>query len=100
MKTVYPPALRKGDTIGVMAPASRVERKIVHLRRKDKLGPARIAGRVGVPASTIYAVLRREELNRLSWLESPRRALSPHRPAVPDRRRLPPGSGSRDIHGR
>jgi transposase InsO family protein len=49
----------------------RVECKIVHIRRKEKLGPARIAGRVGVPASTVYAVLRREELNRLSWMDRP-----------------------------
>jgi transposase InsO family protein len=42
-----------------------VVRKIVHLRRKRKLGPAQIAGRLGLPASTVHRVLVREGLNRL-----------------------------------
>ena len=87
----------------------RVERKIVHLRRKDKLGPARIAGRVGVPASTIYAVLRREELNRLSWLDRPtggkvRRYEHDHpgdlvHVDIKKLAKVPPGGGWR-VHGR
>src|SRR3954463_3224796 len=35
--------------------ASR-ERRIVHLRRKRGLGPARIAGILGMPASTVHRV--------------------------------------------
>lgn len=30
MRTIYPPALQPGDTIGVMAPSSRVDRKVVN----------------------------------------------------------------------
>src|SRR5436305_9878574 len=34
-----------------------VVRKIVHLRWKQRLGPVQIGGRLGVPASTVHAVL-------------------------------------------
>ena len=40
-------------------------RKIVHLRWRKRLGPVQIAGRLGVPASTVYAVLVRCRLHRL-----------------------------------
>jgi transposase InsO family protein len=43
-----------------------VVRKIVHLRRKKGLGPAMIAGRLGMHASTVHRVLRREGLPRLA----------------------------------
>src|SRR3954451_8121415 len=46
-----------------------VERKICNLRRRSKLGPARIGARLGVPASTVYAVLRRHDLHRLAWMD-------------------------------
>jgi transposase InsO family protein len=46
-----------------------VVRQIVHLRRKQRLGPVAIAARVGVAASTAHAVLRRCRLNRLSGLD-------------------------------
>ena len=36
-----------------------VVRKIVHLRWRKRLGPVAIAGIVGMPPSTVYAVLRR-----------------------------------------
>ena len=45
------------------------ERRIVALRRKRGLGPARIAGIVDLPASTVHAVLVRHRLNRLSHLD-------------------------------
>jgi transposase InsO family protein len=48
-----------------------VERKICSLRRRSKLGPARIGHRLGVPASTVHAVLVRHGLNRLAWLDRP-----------------------------
>jgi transposase InsO family protein len=35
------------------------------------LGPARIAGIVGVPASTVHRVLVRHGINRLRWLDRP-----------------------------
>ena len=46
-------------------------RKIVHLRWKQRLGPVEIGARVGVPASTVHAVLVRCRLNRLSHWTGP-----------------------------
>jgi transposase InsO family protein len=46
-----------------------VVRKIVHLRWKQRLGPVQIAGRLGMPASTVHAVLTRCRLNRLSYID-------------------------------
>src|SRR4051812_39793585 len=48
--------------------ASR-ERRIVHLRRTRGLGPARIAGVLRLPASTVHQVLVRHGLNRLDHLD-------------------------------
>ena len=50
------------------------ERRIVHLRRMRGLGPARIAGIVGLAASTVHAVLVRHGLNRLDHLDRVTRA--------------------------
>lgn len=44
-------------------------RKIVHLRWKQRLGPVQIAGRLGMPASTVHAVLTRCRINRLSHID-------------------------------
>jgi len=44
-------------------------RKIVHLRWKQRLGPVQIGGRLGMPASTVHAVLVRCRLNRLSHID-------------------------------
>ena len=44
-------------------------RRIVHLRWRQRLGPVEIAARLGVPASTVYAVLRRCRINRLSHID-------------------------------
>jgi transposase InsO family protein len=41
-------------------------RRIVRLRWRHRLGPVQIAGRLGLPASTVHAVLVRCRLNRLS----------------------------------
>lgn len=41
------------------------------LRQSRKLGPARLAGIVGVPASTVHRVLVRHGVNRLAWLDRP-----------------------------
>jgi transposase InsO family protein len=49
----------------------RVERRVVQLRRSHKLGPARIAGILEMPASTVHRVLVRAGLNRLSWMDRP-----------------------------
>jgi transposase InsO family protein len=44
-------------------------RKIVHLRWKQRLGPAQIAPRVGLAASTVHQVLVRCRLSRLADLD-------------------------------
>ena len=46
-----------------------VVRKIVHLRWKQRLGPVQIGDRLGMPASTVHAVLVRCRLNRLTHLD-------------------------------
>jgi transposase InsO family protein len=47
----------------------QVVRAIVRLRWRLRLGPVQIAGRLGVPASTVYAVLVRCRVNRLSRID-------------------------------
>jgi transposase InsO family protein len=44
----------------------RLERRLVELRRRHQLGPARLAPRAGVPASTLHRVLQRHGVSRLS----------------------------------
>ncbi len=44
-------------------------RKIVHLRWKQRLGPVQIGGRLGMPASTVHAVLTRCRLSKLSHID-------------------------------
>jgi transposase InsO family protein len=44
-------------------------RRIVRLRWRHRLGPVQIAGRTGLPASTVHAVLVRCRLNRLSHID-------------------------------
>ncbi|GAA1683167.1 IS481 family transposase [Citricoccus zhacaiensis] len=46
-----------------------VVRRIVALRWRHRLGPVQIAGRLGVPASTVHAVLVRCRINRLSRID-------------------------------
>lgn len=48
-----------------------VEQRICGLRRSKRLGPVRLAARVGVPASTVHRVLVRHGLNRLAWIDRP-----------------------------
>jgi transposase InsO family protein len=88
---------------------ARVEDRIVRLRERRKLGPARIAGIVGVPASTVHRVLCRRGLNRLAWMDRPTgrviRRIHTDRPGelvhvdVKKLGRIPPGGGWR-AHGR
>ncbi|VVJ16647.1 Mobile element protein [Amycolatopsis camponoti] len=44
-------------------------RAIVRLRWRKRLGPVQIAGRLGLPASTVHAVLVRCRINRLSRID-------------------------------
>lgn len=47
----------------------RVERKVLHLRRRKRLGPAAIAGRLGLHGSTVHRVLRRHGMPKLASLD-------------------------------
>ena len=46
-----------------------VQRQIVRLRWRLRLGPVQIGGRLGMPASTVHAVLVRCRVNRLSHID-------------------------------
>ena len=46
-----------------------VRRQILELRWRHRLGPVQIGGRLGVPASTVHAVLVRAGVNRLSRID-------------------------------
>ena len=50
---------------------AELETRIVELRRTEKLGPARIGLILGMPASTVWRVLHRHGLNRVSWMDRP-----------------------------
>jgi transposase InsO family protein len=47
----------------------QLKRQIVRLRWRYRLGPVQIAGRLGLPASTVHAVLTRCRINRLSHID-------------------------------
>jgi transposase InsO family protein len=47
----------------------RIEKRVRHLRTTRRLGPVQIAGRVGIPASTVHRILVREGLNRLDHMD-------------------------------
>jgi transposase InsO family protein len=51
--------------------SARVERRIVALRQSRRLGPARLAGIVNVPPSTVHRVLVRHGVNQLRWMDRP-----------------------------
>jgi transposase InsO family protein len=87
-----------------------LERRVEVLRRRRKLGPARIAGIVGLAASTVHRILCRQGLNRIAWMDRPtgtviRRRIEHARPGelvqmdVKKLGRIPPGGGWR-VHGR
>ncbi len=60
-----------------------VVKRIVHLRWRKRLGPVPIGARLGVPASTVHAVLTRCRVNRLSHID--RRTSEPIRRYEHDR---------------
>jgi transposase InsO family protein len=49
--------------------SARLERQVVALRQSRRVGPARLAGVVGLPPATVYRILRRNGLNRLAWMD-------------------------------
>lgn len=49
--------------------SEQLKRQIVRLRWRKRLGPVQIAGQLGVPASTVHAVLTRCRVNRLSHID-------------------------------
>ena len=85
------------------------ERRILWLRRNRGYGPARIAGIINMPASTVHKVLVRHGLNRLDCLDratrAPIRRMEMSRPGelvhidVKKLGRIPTGGGWR-VHGR
>ena len=87
----------------------RLERRVVSLRRNRGLGPARIAGIMGLHASTTHRVLVRHGLNRLDHLDrltrKPIRRFEMKRPGelvhvdIKKLGRIPKGGGWR-AHGR
>jgi len=84
---------------------AKVERRVVQLRRTHQLGPARLAPRAGVPASTLHRIWARHGVSRLSDLE--RRAgrvvrrIETNRPGelvhvdIKKQAKIPPGGGWR-----
>jgi transposase InsO family protein len=88
---------------------AKVEKKILSLRRHRKLGPARLAGQLGLHSSTVHRVLVRHGVNRLAWMDRPTgRVIRRYEHAAPgdlvhiDVKKLgkvPPGGGWR-VHGR
>lgn len=89
--------------------SAELEAAIEDLRRTLKLGPVRIAARLGVPASTVHRVLCRLGLDRLAWIDRPTgqviRRYERDRPGelvhvdIKKLGRIPDGGGWR-IHGR
>jgi transposase InsO family protein len=85
----------------------KLEKRIVGLRQRRKLGPARIASIVGVPRSTTHRVLVRHGLNRLAWMDRPTgrviRRIHTDRPGelvhidVKKQAIIPPGGGHRAL---
>jgi transposase InsO family protein len=86
---------------------ARLERRIVALRQSRRLGPARLAGIVGVPASTVHRVLVRHGVNRLRWMDRTTgrviRRIETARPGelvhidVKKLARIPPGGGHKKL---
>jgi transposase-like protein len=87
----------------------KLERRILSLRRNKKLGPARIAGRLEMAPSTVHAVLARNEMSRLAWMDRPTgqviRRYERDRPGdlvhvdIKKLGQVPPGGGWK-VHGR
>lgn len=51
--------------------SAEIEERVVAVRQERRLGPARIAGVVGMPPSTVHRILVRHAMPRLAWLDRP-----------------------------
>ena len=88
---------------------AKTEERICRLRRTTKRGPAYLSARTGVPASTVWRVLRRHGLNRLDRIDRPTgRVIRRYERSAPGElvhldikkvAKIPPGGGWR-AHGR
>lgn len=89
--------------------SARLERRVIALRQSRRVGPARLAGIVGLPPATVYRILRRHGMNRLAWTDRTTgrviRRIETERPGelvhidVKKLARVPSGGGWR-AHGR
>ncbi len=87
----------------------RLEERICRLRASTRRGPVYLSARTGVPASTVWRILKRNNLNRLSWMDRPTgRVIRRYERSSPGELvhldikkvgQIPPGGGWR-IHGR
>ncbi len=50
---------------------NEVEQRVLALRRQRRLGPARIAGILGLAPSTVHRILTRHSMPKLAWLDRP-----------------------------
>jgi transposase InsO family protein len=50
---------------------AEVEQRVCRMRAERKLGPRRLGPLLGLPASTVHAILTRHGLHRLAWLDRP-----------------------------
>ena len=50
---------------------ARLEERVCRLRRSTRRGPVYLGARTGLPASTVWRILKRNGLNRLSWIDRP-----------------------------
>ena len=50
---------------------ARLEERVCRLRRSTRRGPVYLGARTGLPTSTVWRILKRNGLNRLSWIDRP-----------------------------
>jgi transposase InsO family protein len=74
--------LARGGSCGALQPLEppahqpdpdlpETEQRVLALRRERRLGPARIAGILELPPSTVHHILTRHAMPRLAWLDRP-----------------------------
>lgn len=51
--------------------SAELEARVCQLRQERKRGPRRVGPLLGMPASTVHAILTRHGLHRLAWLDRP-----------------------------